>query len=80
MKNDTHAATAADHAYRTGKGPYTLAERESGGLMLAYMRRAGDCAALALLKRMADASDAGCYRENLVAMVRAALDALPTRQ
>lgn len=78
MTNDTHAADAADHAYAAGKRPYTLAERELVVLALAYMRRAGDGAALALLKRMTAASDAGCYRENLVAMVRAALDALPT--
>ena len=75
MTND-HAAT--DYAHNAGQGTQTAAERELVGLALAYMRRAGDGAALALLKRMTAASDAGCYRENLVAMVRAALDALPT--
>ena len=79
LMNDTHTAAAASCAYNAGQGPQTAAEREIAGLMLAYYRRVGNRAAWALLKRMTAASDAGCYRENLVAMARAALDALPTR-
>ena len=57
----------------------TAAECDFSSAMLSYYRRAGERAAWALLKRMADASDTGCCRENHVAMVRDAVAALPTR-
>ena len=61
------------------QGPQTAAEREFASLVLTYYQHAGDRAAWALVKRMAGASEAGCYREDHVRMVRAALAALPTR-
>ena len=71
--------TAKLYSHATCKGPQTDAEREFAGLLLDYHRRAGERAARMLNKRMADASEAGCYREDHVRMVRAALAALPTR-
>ena len=71
--------TAKLYSHALGKGPQTDAEREFAGLLLNYHRRTGERAARALVKRMADASEAGCYREDHVRMVRAALAALPTR-
>ena len=57
----------------------TAGERAFAADMLAYYRRAGDRAAWKLVKRMADASDAGCFQEDHRKMVREALAALPTR-
>jgi hypothetical protein len=57
----------------------TATECDFEGTLLTYYRRAGKRAAWALVERMADASEAGCYREDHVAMVRDAVAALPTR-
>lgn len=58
--------------------PQPAAETEFAGLMLQYHRRAGRVAAWALLKLMADASDDGASRRDLLLMVRRALAALTT--
>ena len=61
-------------------------ERSFAADFLAYYRRGGDRAAWKLAKRMADARQAGCSRDDCVAMLNialaelpAALAALPTR-
>ena len=74
-RNPTMTATISN----APQGPQTAAERDFAGLMLSYYRQAGERAAWALYKRMADASEAGCYREDHSRMVRVALDLLPTR-
>lgn len=71
--------TVKHYPHAPGKGPQTAAECDFAHLLLDYERLAGERAVRALVERMTGASDRGCYREDHVRMVRAALAAMPTR-
>jgi hypothetical protein len=58
--------------------PATADEREFAEVMLRHYRRAGAVASTALLSRMADASEDGAGRAELLRMARDAVAALPT--